>query len=280
MTKIKNFTLLIVTITVLFLSGCASHFDSYLQNQMARYYAPLPDDVAIKPGDKVGVINFLRDRPTHVNMHVSGIRASTKELNADWGVKPLLQNKVVEALKPMGAEIVFLDPRDFNEEKVTEIVLAKDGKFHIKKPKQVVQFKEKYGLKTLIFIAEFDFTHAAYHTPTNPLIDIKVPIKHYGVFTTTPSKHQKVKLVDNYYMNIVHFDPVVAIGTKDLEKKPNAPQEIKYSNDLTDEISINSTNILSTVEMTFLKGKALEMADRRSDIWVERIKATLQPSAL
>lgn len=276
MNSIKILKLFALTISLFFLSGCASHIESYVNNQIARYHAPLPENVSLNPGDKVGVISFLRDRPTQVNMHVSGIRAFTKELNADWGVKQLLQNKVLEALKSTNAEIVILDSRDFDEKKITGMVLAKDGKFHIKKPKQIAEFKEKYGLKALVFIAEANFTHIPFHIPTNPLIDINVPVKHYGVFTTTPNKHQKVKLVSNYYMDIAHFDPVIAIGTKQLEKKPDTPQKASLPGDLTNEITITSIDILSTVEMAFLKNKALEIADRHSDVWAERIKATFQ----
>ncbi len=276
MISIKNFKLLLLTMTLFFISGCASHIESFVSNQMARYYAPLPENISLNPGDKVGIINFLRDRPTQVNMQTSGIRAFTKELDADWGVKQLIQNKVIDALESVGADVVILDSHDFNEKKVTGMVVAKDGKFHIKKPKQVAEFKEKYGLKALISIAEIDFTHVIYHTATNPLIDINVPVKHYGVFTTTPKKSQKVKLVNHYLMDIFHFDPVVATGTKQPENKSGEDIKFKFTDDLTNEITITSIKTFGKDEMAFLNNRALKTADRRSDIWAEQIKATFQ----
>ncbi len=260
--KLK-FKLSTVLITILFfLSGCA--FD------ISRYEVPVPSTVKLNSGDKVGVINFLRDSPTHVNIGRFVWGNFSKELNFDWGIRSLFQGKVLSALEWVGAEVVTFDEKLFDDEKVQEMAYAKDGEFHVKNPEQLAEFKNKYGLRALVVIGERDLGGLIFNSPAN------TEIKYYGIYTSSSRKGLNVQMINHYALDVFHFEPTVAVGLKKREVESTLWSETLKSSNVSNIVKIADLKNVNSDEVNELKNKMLEIAGKISDEWSEDLRLTFQ----
>ena len=94
--KAATFPLILIFI----LTGCAV--------DISRYEVPVPNTVSLNSGDKVGVINFLRENPTHTNLGLFVWENFSKEVNTDWRVRQLLQEKRAATVR------TFIEDRDLD----------------------------------------------------------------------------------------------------------------------------------------------------------------------